>query len=104
MYTYDWFMLRFDRRQQTSVKQVHFKKNRKSKRIMKWSWKEGRIVATTQFGKGNKHTPKFQEINKNNALLKVSWLSCLLVLFLNVSLYNKTKKFNIYYHVQLEKC
>ena len=68
MYTYDWFMLRFDRRQQTSVKQVHFKKNRKNKRIMKWSWKEGRIVATTQFGKGNKHTPKFQEINKNNAL------------------------------------
>ena len=28
MYTYDWFMLRFDRKQQNSVKQFSFNKNK----------------------------------------------------------------------------
>ena len=32
MYTYGWFMLRFDRKQQNSVKQVSFNKKNKLKR------------------------------------------------------------------------
>lgn len=49
MYTYDWFMLRFDRRQQTFVK-AHFKKIEKIKEL--WSKaEEGRIVAIIEFGK-----------------------------------------------------
>ena len=41
MYTYGWFTLRFDRKQQTSVKQLYFNKKKinnykKKKRIPEW--------------------------------------------------------------------
>ena len=32
MYTYGWFMLKFDRKQQNSVKQLSFKKQKKTQR------------------------------------------------------------------------
>ena len=40
MYSYGWFMLRFDRRQQNSVKQLSFnKKLKKKKNSMPWKSK-----------------------------------------------------------------
>ena len=65
-------MLRLDRRQQNSVKQVPFNKKKKNRKKKKKNYEvklEGRNnSSSSQFGKGNKHTQKFQEINKNNVL------------------------------------
>ena len=43
MYTYGWLMLRFDRKQQNSVKQLSFSKKKKKKKKKKTSWLKKKI-------------------------------------------------------------